>query len=664
MSGSWFDQSYEIFLPGAMKSAAGSYQQYPLFWWNFAVVEKDTNAGAVAEKLCAGLPCPDFQPLAKAWLADSAVRRDYPGAAELAQQAQATMAKAALPMPREMTELLRLDPLNEIAQLQARMDARLNGFTREGQWLRDQDSGRALIPVKFDFPPNESLKTVPFHAKSRDLGATLLGSHAGTMENEMRIRADVGTVSTVGTISLVLLIGLIVFWRRSGLLWLLPLLAVSTAAAAALTVAVFGSIHAISLSFGPGLIGLAMDFGIHAAFLDPRSRVTWRSNFMALLTSLVIMILLGFSAIPLLKQMMFFAVTGLVLSYALFYLCMTRWPRRFAVTPLKLAPKPSVPLSVFSLILAAGALTLFFQPLRLDLDQLNYETKTTRELRLWFFERTGAESSYHLPEQAGLLAWARGNGIGYDGPSLLLPEAAEQKRHLETWREPCRRGLFTGEAKKFFAPFEQAVCANLEPRTLEQAPPYVRDFTNGRDWIAVLKPATAEHGKLIQAQYPAAHSPRELLKQFPATFAAELKWMLPVALIGALLFLMVYYRGIFPALAACLPFAAGVGCFSMMTLLLGLPVTFISLMGLLMVFGFSIDYGIFAVDSRARSASEQNGVWSALALCAVSTLAGFAPMAMGHHPVLQSLGHSLLWGSAGTYLGAFWGVPALYRWLR
>ena len=35
----------------------------------------------------------------------------------------------------------------------------------------------------------------------------------------------------------------------------------------------------LTLAFGPEIIGLSMDYGIHSAFLDPKSAKTWRANW-------------------------------------------------------------------------------------------------------------------------------------------------------------------------------------------------------------------------------------------------------------------------------------------------------------------------------------------------------------------------------------------------
>jgi predicted exporter len=98
-----------------------------------------------------------------------------------------------------------------------------------------------------------------------------------------------------------------------------------------------------------------------------------------------------------------------------------------------------------------------------------------------------------------------------------------------------------------------------------------------------------------------------------------------------------------------------------MALIMNLPVSFISLIGLLMVFGCSLDYGVFVMDFLLYRGEDKPGVWSALSLCAFATIAGFAPLVFAKHPVLNDLGQALLWGTLGTYIGSLWGIPSVYQ---
>ena len=115
-----------------------------------------------------------------------------------------------------------------------------------------------------------------------------------------------------------------------------------------------------------------------------------------------------------------------------------------------------------------------------------------------------------------------------------------------------------------------------------------------------------------------------------------------------------------------LPFITGIGCFFIFAAVLGESVDLISIIGLLMVFGFSIDYGVFATDLYQKNTESlklmslknlENSVFSTLTMAAVTNLIGFLPLVFAKHVVLHQLGTALFFGTLGTYIGALWGVP-------
>ena len=80
-----------------------------------------------------------------------------------------------------------------------------------------------------------------------------------------------------------------------------------------------------------------------------------------------------------------------------------------------------------------------------------------------------------------------------------------------------------------------------------------------------------------------------------------------------------------------------------------------------MVLGFSVDYAVFAIDAELRKSESKAGTTSGLIYSAATTLLGFLPLVFCKHQVLQHLGLALSFGMLGTILGAFWGIPHLYR---
>ena len=699
-SPSWFDQSHEIFLTPKLRSLASNYQEFPLFWWNFVIVDgvvKDEDLEPLCLNLSADLslgvqkiPChfdlKSLKTLTADWLHDLPLRQPVPASKDLQNAMGQALLKASLPVGRDLVELLRLDPLDSLTDLRTRLERHMKmDLHLQRGFLRDADGRRVLLPVQFNFPPAQGDRTQRvLDALQSRCGKipgcenlSLFGAHAATRENEARIRSDVDVVSLTGFLALLSLAALLLATKRSRLLNLVPFLFFSIGAAVGVTILVFGKIHGLTLAFGPGIIGLSMDYGIHSAFLDPQSKKTWRANWVGLQTTLVILIVLAFSSIPLLRQMMFFAAFGLAFNYLVFYLVLPRWPRLFAIEVYPFTHSRSRMMTALSLLFLLASPMLLLQPVQLEIQHLNFESLKTIELRQWFTKVSGTASPYIFIEDQDYplvsarehQEWASTQSIPFEGISSYLPPVQEQDENLASWhRRFCvdKYLPFSPMQKKFFQPFFASLaCENLQPNDLKtKVPDYLKDFHSQGRFVSLFFPKTEAQAKALLEKYPGSSTPREIFAAFPQILYAELLWMVPFAFLGAFFFLWLHYRRWGWSLLAVVPFLTGVGCYALVITVFQLPFSFISLIGLLMVFGCSLDYGIFVMDFLLFRKGDQSGVWSALSLCAWATVAGFAPLVFARHPVLNDLGQALLWGTAGTYVGSLWGIPSVYGFWR
>lgn len=692
----WLDQSTGVFLTKKLSAVTSRYREFPVFWWNFIVLEGELSQED-GEILCKKLqaawgtavgkfPC-NFSPaqlnaLTQDWLADLPGRRPLPTQEEWQKSVNGILARAAMPLPREILELMRRDPLDSLGELKRRLDQRQPfDIPMRGGLISDPGAKQVWLPVQLEYSPSDSVKTAGLLDSLAKIcaefpgckGAAVFGPHYSNWENESRVRADIRVVSVAGTVSLVLLALFVLFSGRQKIVLLIPILILGLGIAAAITVAAFGKIHGLTLAFGPGIVGLAMDYGVHAVFMDPRSKATWKSNLAGLLTTLVILVILFFSQIPLLKQMMFFSASGLIVSFLLFYGFLHAWPKLFETKPYGFTPKTWIAGEYFAIGMLACSVLIVLRPLDLSVQHLNYESPRTVELRSWFGKHSTSLQPYWLEEDPekplesahATKNWADAEKIGYEGIAAFM--SLDDPANRATWSKLCAHesGLkFSPVQERFFAPFfEQIGCADLNRNynLKDHYPDYVKDFTAQRQWASLLFPTGPEQAAKVKERFPHATTPREIFSEFPKIFMRELAWMVPIAFLCALIFLYFHFRRFRFTLLSVVPFLTGVGCYAIVAVAFSLPLSFISLIGLLMVFGFSLDYGIFVVDLLREHNENKYGVWSALSVCSFSAVAGFAPLIFAGHPVLNDLGQTLLWGSLGTFIGTFWGIPGLYR---
>jgi len=113
--------------------------------------------------------------------------------------------------------------------------------------------------------------------------------------------------------------------------------------------------------------------------------------------------------------------------------------------------------------------------------------------------------------------------------------------------------------------------------------------------------------------------------------------------------------GLVPALAGCV-WVVGIHGMT------GHKLNIANLIAGVVVMGLCIDYGIFMTHAyRHRS---EAGTTMAVTLSAITTLTGAGVLLFARHPVLLSIGRTLVTGVLAGYIAAMAGVPALCRlWL-
>jgi predicted RND superfamily exporter protein len=95
-----------------------------------------------------------------------------------------------------------------------------------------------------------------------------------------------------------------------------------------------------------------------------------------------------------------------------------------------------------------------------------------------------------------------------------------------------------------------------------------------------------------------------------------------------------------------------------------MPFSFVSLVGVAILLGLGVDYGIFAVDhwleEPVEAGPRRDGeLTCSLLFAGLGTIGGYLPLAFCGHQVLVHLGQVLTLGGVGATIGAFWLVPLL-----
>jgi hypothetical protein len=690
----WMDRSHTIFLPQVLRENLSLQMELPYFWWNFVVIEPSEGQADFprAQELCRKLEkvdpgliektaCPSLHsllPLIHDWAMDQFLRTKAPSREDLKRALIEARGKASLPMGRELLNILREDPLESYLELKNLMLKNVSlGIPQEQGFFVDPATHRIVLPLQFSFSPQDVEKTKQVLTLIAPNAKTIIiGAHISAFENQQQIFLDLDKVSLFGFLVMAAQLLFILVYRRWKFLWLIPPVIFGVTGAAGLTVLIFGSIHGLTLSLGTGIIALALDFGLHSA-LNTRWPGVWRANLFGLLTTFAGLMSISLSGIPLLRQMMVFAMLGLIISYGIYYFLHSLRPGFFHVESFTYVPRPRRWKSAFTaLILGVGIYGLVMLPPNLNMHQFDFQTPKTRETMIWLYSliqkqmpifsvRERDATMFARGEDQDL--WGRNHSIVLTNFSQFLPSPEKQITNGKTWQSLCAENTPSEEEKILFAPFWSAwPCENIPVHSFDSPlPAYLKDTVGTKKWLTIWFPRNEEEITAIKNYDTQAFSLTEMVQKFPLTLGMELRWMVPLSLVLCLLLLWLYYRDISLSLITLIPFFSGVGFYFCGVLLLGWSFSFISIIALIMVFGLSIDYGIFATNlyTQASPPSAQ-GVWSCLWLAAMVTLLGFLPLAFCRHPVLTHLGQTLAAGTLGTWLGTAWGIPGVFSWKR
>jgi predicted exporter len=113
--------------------------------------------------------------------------------------------------------------------------------------------------------------------------------------------------------------------------------------------------------------------------------------------------------------------------------------------------------------------------------------------------------------------------------------------------------------------------------------------------------------------------------------------------------LLLRYRKLRPALAAFLPSLLVAGFLAGLAALLQLEASILHLIGLILVLGMGVDYGVFMVDSRSSHETLGTTLVSLLLSC-VTTIFVFGVMGFSAHPALHAIGRTAGVGIALSFL--------------
>lgn len=524
------------------------------------------------------------------------------------------------------------------------------------------------------------------------------GANRFAVRMQEAISADMTRVSSLSAAGLGLLMFLLFRSARLLLVAAIPL-AAGTLAGMATTLALYGSVHGVTLAFGAALLGVALDYVEHlychhAVAPHPAGPgATLRAVGPALITgaatTLVGFLALGGSGFRGLEEVAVFSSAGLIAALiTTFSMLPLLLPARTPEVALRarvvrtlgrffdalrarrgrlwLLPLAAVAFSAVGLLRVHMSRDFMLGQLDPELlaEDQRVRARVARFDQTRFVLATGHDEERALQANdrvAAVLARAVGGGQlgGYQSVSALLPSAHKQREVAAAVRAQLGDGgalerafEHAGFRAGAFEPFRELLRQPpAEPVTFAEVAkspvgqlvrPFRIELGHGIAFVTFLSDVKDPAG--LRAELAAVSGAR-LIDQQAQLRAAYLDYqgrtlqLLGVGTLGVLLLLAARYRNIRKTLAAFLPSVLG-SCVTIAALaLLGHGIDLVALAALLMVVSMGVDYGVFLVDASG-SAEEPTTTIALLSvfLAASTTVLGFGLLALSQHPMLRVIG--------------------------
>ena len=523
-----------------------------------------------------------------------------------------------------------------------------------------------------------------------------MGAARYTQENNEVITNDVKRVLVISLVFMTAIF--LIFFRKRNALFIYAVPVLVLIPSVVFTWLVLGAGSGITLGFGAVLMGLAIDYSIYIyyAFKASSKNSTKSSVVKAMLrpiilsaaTSILTFTALYFCGIPLLKQIGFFAVTGLL--FALFI--------AFAVAPLMfrlqeraerdfrlpIHDRPALSLLLIALILIAGALSLPFVEMDTALNSYNTVSGKFQNDKEIFDALTGnaAQSSSLLfvfgqsQDEALLRSRLFSDAAGVELPlsKILVPSetaARNKERWLEFWNrgrrasvenvlraEAAGYGLRDSAFNDFFSFVSTA-----------SPPPGAEEF----DLTRIYNPFIVFEGRaaVLHALGGDIAIPDQFEKDIVLVsqsrtqgdlvynVMSSLFMVVGVVFILSFILFRLAFRDMRLVALVFAPALCSVAMIVFVSAIFGVPLNLFSLFCIPLLIGLNVDYAIFIIHQKLHSRDLHPS--RAVIATALLSVAGFGALVFADHKVLFTMGFTLNIGIITALLVSVYLLPALIR---
>ncbi|HEX72635.1 MAG TPA: hypothetical protein ENN65_04925 [Candidatus Hydrogenedentes bacterium] len=524
------------------------------------------------------------------------------------------------------------------------------------------------------------------------VSARVVAGHRYTAANTAIIKRDLLRVFTASTAGLVLAFLLFLRRRSALVILLLPFFAVLFALAFASVV--FDSISGITIGFGAVLMGLTIDFGLHAYFAlqdktaPPQKAIESVTPPLAMCaaTSIAVFSMLFFSCLPGQRQLAAYAVAGLgaAFFFALLVLphMITPGGHEMKEWPILRRRRSKLPVFWGLLLLSCVPLALkvgfdgslrnvgYIPPEALADEMAIRDTwGEVRDRAMAISEGGDMEQALQRNDRLAAVVRAAFPDTVMVSAATILPSEMTQRENLARWRAfwgandrmartagmLAAQGELLGYAPDAFEPFFSWVRLAREPfapkslrdaRLMHWLEPLIGE-QNGAAAVVTFLEDTPEMASFFEEAATIPEGVRYVSdihfnRLINDAISRDFAFFLLLAAVSVLALLAVLFRDWRRVALGLLPAASGALMMLATLTLLGMKFNLFNMLATVLVIGLTADYGIFMlyrIEGRLHGGAER-----AVLASGFTTAAGFGALALARHPALFSIGFTVLLG--------------------
>ena len=551
------------------------------------------------------------------------------------------------------------------------------------------------------------LKNLP-----KNISGDLICGHLHSVSNEKTIIRDIAITTSVALIVFLFLFFFLFKDFRALLLFVPPL--ISVLISIPLCALIIGKLSYIIMGMGAVISGISVDYCIHV-YIAMQSGQTRKDAVREIaqpvisgaLTTAGAFAVFLFSGAPGYKQLALFTVVSAFLSLGLALLIFPYFLDQSVKGVgyrqkdfLKRVPAAydGVIFAVWSLLLVVCAAAVPFVHFRMDVKQYDGSEKEIFQAEEKFHKVWGGNSKQAmlvleaetLDKALETSDWIEPEALSvlgnhpYSRLSGIWPAETVRNKNLKRWNEYWNEerteqlrqliqieGAVYDFSEKAFEPFlktlslDTAAVRAFENIHLLQ---YVKrrfafETKDGYRLVSYFpdEKELADAMDRKSAQWPGAFviSAQNFEAQLSRATLTEAVWLsLAIAVILPVLAFM-FLGNIRLVLISLLPVASSILCALGMLVIFKLNLNVASLIALMVVGGFSIDYGTFMIHQNEHDL--KTNTYLGVTVSALTAFCGAGALLFAKHPVLFAYGTTMVCGVLAGYIPAVFVVPAIYR---